>query len=173
MKLSRLLHLTIFIVASINLSFAQIPEWLMKVRSIKPMITSKDTVHRLFGKPNRVGNTESFDTNFGSITVTFGTGECVSRLADYNVSENTVESLNVIFLPPIPFRGIEPDLSSFEVEETSDAPAEVYKSPTKGVIYDLFLDSDKGNGRRVSKFLTTMLIFPAVKYHRLECQFSN
>jgi hypothetical protein len=149
MKLrKRLIILLVFLIAT-NIVFSQEPDWQVKIKTIKPLFSTRDDVIRVFGQPmgkEKRSYGEEYDLEEGRMSVIYTTGLCIRKIEDglevvngWNVPEWTV--FLIIFSPTnrISPKRLNINFDNFRSEKISDVPGAVsYENDETGVGYTVY-----------------------------------
>ncbi len=170
MKLTGISILSLMLLFFTHSVFSQEPDWLVKIKNIKPLVSTREDVIKMFGEPlekERISYGKYYDFKDGRMNVIYATGLCVTKLEDgkenvygWNVPEWTV--IDVSFTPKkrINPKKLNINLDEFEKEEVWDVPGSFeYLNNELGIYANIY----KGK-------LETISFYPAKKYDYLQCK---
>lgn len=129
-------------------NFAREPNWLIKLRKLKVLESTKADVEREFNAPKVIKSSSNeereknreeyitYKTTEGTLEVDYSIGYCseLSSLYAYNVSAGTI--IEISFKPNKPVKAtlLNFDLESFRMERVSDMPyLTVYRNSEDGI----------------------------------------
>lgn len=167
----RYLLIAFIFLNSIQLTFAQEPQWLSKIKKIVPISSTEKNVEKLFGKPKeRTLQFAEYETPFGHLTIEYSIGECKSNSSDYSVSKGTVVGIDFSLKKEFYFNKLKLDLSKFTKEDSDDTENITYKNPMIGITYSIYVKKVKGTKYdQRPKILSIVSIYPSSKYKNLRC----
>jgi hypothetical protein len=155
-------------------AYAQEPDWLIKLRKLKVLESTKADVEREFDLPKVINSSSNeereknreeyitYKTAEGTLEVDYSIETCseLSSLYAYNVSAGTI--IEISFKPNKPVKAtlLNFDLESFRMERVSDMPdLTIYRNLEDGIKISMV----KGN-------VTKIRYSPSAKYDYLECK---
>jgi hypothetical protein len=169
------IRITICFILSIVLvtsSFAQDPKWLVKLKSIRPLLSTQNEVEAVVGKMGKVFLSKDdwyyylaeYKTKDGLWIVTYSNGKCSeSKKEGYNVNKGVVLKVHFILEEYFKFSLLNLDKDKFEKYQESDTSNVFYSDYSEGISYM------KGG----SDVLGAINIFPSNKYSELDCSKIN
>lgn len=159
----------VMVLFSTNIVYLKEPDWLVRIKSIKPLVSTRDDVIKMFGEPSdkdRISYGEHYDFKDRRMEIIYETGLCVTKIEDgipkvygWNVPEWTV--IDVSFTPKkrINPKKLNINFDEFKKEEVWDVPGSFeYLNNELGIYANIY----KGK-------LETISFYPAKKYDDLYC----
>lgn len=128
----------VLILFCVQVSFAQNPRWLLKAQKIQLLVSKRDEMRKLLGKPESESeHAEYFRIKGARLRISYSYGDCKGG---YRISKGTVNEIDIkpnkIVKPSI--LGISFDYlnsDEFETEKESDTPNVIYYNDKLGVSY--------------------------------------
>lgn len=150
-----------------NLTFAQEPEWLKKMKEIVLLQSTHQDIIRLFGEPIESGNpySKEFVLKKGKLIVQYSNGFCgEKKRKGWNVPEFTVTEVRFKLKNPVKPDELGINLTGFDSYEVYDVPnAFIYNDDERGIEY---FKSRKGK-------IESITFYPPNKYDYLYCRDSS
>lgn len=170
MKLRKTLILLLVFLVATNMVFSQEPDWLVKIKTIKPLFSTRDDVIRVFGEPlgkKKPSYGEKYDLEEGRMSVIYEIGPCETKIEDgvevvygWNVPEWTVIVISFTPNKRINPKKLNINFDNFDSEEIADVPGAIhYENYKTGVGYTVY----KGK-------IETISFQAEGKYNHLQCK---
>lgn len=158
------LMFSFLIVLTFSLSgFAQEPEWLVKIRKVVLLTSTREDVAKIFGKPYQSINPYFvfYKTKDGKITIEYSRGLCSNKEEEgWNVPEFTVTRIFLDFKEPQSFNTFPIKIDEFYKHPVSDVPdAFSYENDESGISYPV---TPKG-------IIKDIEFYPSSKFDYLHC----
>jgi hypothetical protein len=145
------------------------PKWYSKLRQIKPLITTKQEVEKLFNYPKVTdayegiwSNSVDYKLKEGELSISYSQGRCSETNKDngYDVAKDVVIDVDLYLKKEVSISALSLDLSNFEKTEISDLPnLFTYRNEDLGEYYNGSLEK-----------IRDIHFFPSKEQEKLACK---
>jgi len=158
------ISLIILIFFSVLTAHAKTPDWLKKLRRIKPLQTTEAEVENILGKATkRYSNLGEYEAGDGEFSIYYSEGECMPvMMTSYKVRKGVVIKFDFDPKKKIKFASLGIDVSDWKKEKPGNdmwPPPITYSNPAQGIIYTV-------NWQGLLSFVE---VYPSNNLEKLEC----